>query len=340
MKAVVVTAPGELATIDVPVPEVGPRDVLVAMRACGICGADPHALAEGGMPPYTEPTRIGHEPAGEIVEVGPEVAGLAVGDHVVIEPMGPTGIMGGGGDQGALSEFVVVRDAADGVNVKVIPDHIPWEVAALNEPMAVALRAVNRTEPKPGAKVVVFGAGPVGLGALLGFRRKGAAHVTVVDVQPNRLEKALRVGADAVINSADEDVLTRLVELHGAAGDAFGRTGLPGTDIYLDAAGVPAVLQTVLGNTKLGATLGIVAIHKKPVEVDFQMLIPSELDIRMSMGHPTEIFEVTDDIIDNCQRYALIVSDVIPFAETARAIDLAGRPGATDKVVVTFAARG
>ena len=336
MKTVIVTAPGELATIDVPSPVIGPKDVLVAIKACGICGADPHALAEGGIPPFGEPTRLGHEPAGEIVVVGGEVEDLHVGDHVVIEPMGPTGIMGGGADQGALSELVLIENAADGVNVKVIPNHVPWEVAALNEPMAVALRAVNRTDPKPGAKVVVFGAGPVGLGTLLGFKRKGASHVVVVDVQPNRLEKALKVGADAVIDSRNEDVMARLVELHGSASDAFGRTGLPGTDIYMDAAGVPAVLHTVLGNTKLGATLGIVAIHKKPVEVDFQMLIPSELDIRMSMGHPTEIFEVTDDLVENWEKYALIVSDTVPFAEAARAVDLAGRPGATDKVVVIF----
>jgi len=336
MKAVVVTAPGELATVEVPIPDVGPKDVLVAVKACGICGADPHALAEGGIPPLDVPTRLGHEPAGEVVEVGADVDGITVGDHVVIEPIGSDGIMGGGSSQGALSEFVVVHDAANGVNLRVIPAHIPWEVAALNEPMAVALRAVNRTEPKPGDTAVVFGAGPVGLGALLAFKRAGASHVVVVDVQPNRLEKALAVGADAVINSREEDVMARLVELHGSASDAFGRTGLPGTDIYLDAAGVPAVLKTVLGHTKLGATLGIVAIHKTPIEVDFQMLIPSELDIRLSMGHPTEIFEVTDDIIDNWEKYALIVSDLVPFAETARAIELAGTPGATDKVVVTF----
>ena len=106
MKSVVVTAPGVLTTIDVPVPEIGPRDVLVAIRACGICGADPHALSEGGIPPLEQPTPLGHEPAGEIVEVGDAVEGLQVGDHVVIEPMGPTGIIGGGAEQGALSEFV------------------------------------------------------------------------------------------------------------------------------------------------------------------------------------------------------------------------------------------
>lgn len=337
MKSVVVTGAGSVEIHEVPVPSPGPQDALIRIKACGICGADPHTVSEGGIPPLMGATPLGHEPAGEIVELGPEVQGLRVGDHVVIDPMGVAGgIIGGGNVQGGLSEFVLIENAAEGLNVKVIPDHIPWEVAALNEPMAVALRAVNRTEPKHDAKVIVFGAGPIGLGALLGYKRRGASHVVVADVKPGRLEKALLMGADAVINSAEEDVMARLVELHGAASDAFGRQGLPGTDIYLDAAGAPAVLHTVLGNTKLGSTLGIVGIHKRPIEVDFQMLIPAELDIRMSMGHPTEIFEVTDDIVENYEKYAHIVSDLVPFTDSIAGIELAGNPGATEKVVITF----
>lgn len=74
----------------------------------------------------------------------------------------------------------------------------------------------------------------------------------------------------------------------------------------------------------------------RPIEVDFQMLIPAELDIRMSMGHPTEIFEVTDDIVENHEKYAHIVSDLVPFADAVAGIELAARPGVTDKVVITF----
>ncbi|MGO7983907.1 L-idonate 5-dehydrogenase, partial [Rhizobium johnstonii] len=87
-----------------------------------------------------------------------------------------------------------------GVHFRVIPAEIPWAVAALNEPMAVAYHGVNRSGAGVGSKVVVFCAGPIGLGAAIGFKGKGAAHVVVVDIVPNRLEKALLVGADAVIN--------------------------------------------------------------------------------------------------------------------------------------------
>ncbi|ROO87543.1 threonine dehydrogenase-like Zn-dependent dehydrogenase [Actinocorallia herbida] len=337
MKSVIVTGPGKLEIAEVPIPQVGPRDVLVKMKACGICGADPHALAEGGIPAGASATPMGHEPAGEIVEVGAETSGLRPGDRVVIDPTLVTdSITGGGGPQGALSEYLLVREAAPGVNVAVFPEHVPWHVAALAEPLAVARRSVDRTHPRPEHKAVVFGAGPVGLGALLALKHHGVSHVVVADVQPNRLDKALALGADAVINSAEQDVRARLVELHGEGTDAFGRTGLPGTDLYLDAAGVPDVLRTVFAGPKLGAVLGIVAIHRDPFPVDFQMLIPSELTIVHSMGHPTEMFSVIDDIAANTDACSAIVSDLIPFSEVERAFDLAGRPGATDKVVVTF----
>ena len=118
----------------------------------------------------------------------------------------------------------------------------------------------------------------------------------MADVLPSRLEKALAVGADAVINSAEEDVIARLIELHGSARTAMGHRR-PGTDIYLDAAGVPAVVDTALAAAKHNATLGIVAVHKKPVGVDFGAILGAEVNIVTAMGYPTEIFEVTSEII-------------------------------------------
>ncbi|WP_345061356.1 hypothetical protein [Leifsonia kafniensis] len=100
---------------------------------------------------------------------------------------------------------------------------------------------------------------------------------------------------------------------------------------------MPAVAETVFAGPKLGAVFCVVGIYRQPVEVDFQMLIPSELTILFSMGHPQgEMFEVARDIAENTEKYALIVSDVIPFARVAEAIDLADRPGDASKVVVTF----
>ncbi|WP_229780380.1 zinc-binding dehydrogenase [Arthrobacter sp. BL-252-APC-1A] len=202
--------------------------------------------------------------------------------------------------------------------------------------MAVAYHAVNRTNPKAGDKVVIFGAGPIGLGAVLGYRRRGVSHIVVVDIIPSRLEKALEVGADAVINSAEEDVAARLVELHGDGATMMVRGTRSGTDIFLDAAGAPVVPQTVAGVAKSGAVLGIVAVHKKPVELDFGSILTTELTIVFAMGYPTEIFEVTDDIIENWRKYALIISDVLPFDRALEALELAQTPGAADKVVVRF----
>jgi L-iditol 2-dehydrogenase len=335
MKVSMVTGPGQTQVVDVPKPAVGPSDVLVKIRACGICGSDAFYIAIGGVPPRQGHTPLGHEPAGEVVEVGTNVTGIAVGDHVVINPMAaPSGIIGNGGASGALADYLLIEDAVRGSSLEVVPDHVPFEVAALNEPMAVARHGVNRLQPKPSDKVVVFGAGPIGLGATIAFKSVGVSHVVVADLLPARLEKALAVGADAVINSADGDVAQRLAELHGAGESVF--PGKVGTDIYFDAAGAPAVITTALAAAKPGARLGVVAVHKQPIEVDFVNIMSNEITIVGSMGYPDEIFEVTKDIIANWERYAVIVSHTIPFDNINEALRTASTPGAADKVVVTF----
>jgi L-iditol 2-dehydrogenase len=335
MKVSVVTAPCETQVVDAPKPTVGPADVLVKIRACGICGTDTLFISMGGIPGHDGGMPIGHEPAGEVVEVGRDVTGIAVGDHVVINPMAaPNGIIGNGAPSGALAEYLLLENAVRGTSLEVVPDHIPFEVAALNEPMAVAQHGVNRCDPKPSDKVLIFGAGPIGLGASIAFKSLGVSHVVVADLIPARLEKALKVGADAVINSAEEDVAARLLELHGEGASMFG--GKVDTDIYFDAAGAPAVIETALAAAKLGARLGVVAVHKQPVPVDFLNLMSNEITICGSMGYPEEIFEVTEDLIDNWEKYAVIISHTIPFDDVNDALKTATTPGAADKVVVTF----
>ncbi|MGO8772133.1 MAG: zinc-dependent alcohol dehydrogenase [Mycobacterium sp.] len=335
MKVAVVSGPGRTEVVDVPTPAVGPADVLVKMRACGICGSDALYISLGGLPPRQGRMPLGHEPSGEVVEVGGDVTGISMGDHVVINPMAaPSGIIGNGGATGGLADYLLIEQAVRGKSLEVVPKHIPFSVAALNEPMAVARHAVNQAGTNPSDKVVVFGAGPIGLGATIGFKSVGVQHVVVVDLIASRLEKALRVGADAVINSADEDVAQRLVELHGA-----GESMVPGkaaTDIYLDAAGAPAVITTALTAAKRGAKVVVVALHKEPVSVDFLNVMSNEVTVVGSMGYPDEIFEVTKDIVANWEKYAVIVSHTYAFDEVQEALRTAATPGIADKVVVTF----
>jgi len=152
MKVSTVTDPAPPRCSTAPQPEAGPNDVLVpdaGLRHLRVPNA--FYITIGGIPPRQGCTPLGHEPAGELVEVGAEVSGLAVGDHVVINPMAaPSGIIGNGGASGALADYLLIENSVRGVGLEVIPDHIPWEVAALNEPMAVAANGANRSKAKPG----------------------------------------------------------------------------------------------------------------------------------------------------------------------------------------------
>lgn len=336
----VLTAKDQIDVRDVERPEPGPKDALVRIRACGICGTDTFFLHLGGMPAGADGSMraipLGHEPAGEVVETGTDVTDVKVGDRVVVNPQGvPSGIIGCGGEHGAMSEYLLIEGVETGRNVTVFPDTVPFEVASLNEPMAVARHAVNRSEAKPADKVVVFGAGPIGLGAAIWLKLRGVEHVVVVDIIPERLETALAVGADAVINSATENVTERLTELHGQAANALGQPRA-GTDIYVDAAGAPAVFQAVIDNAKWHAKLVMVAVQKKSDAIDLGGMLRSELTLIASQGYPTEIFEVTPELIEHHERFAKLISHRVPFGEVERAFELALTPGAAEKVVVTF----
>ncbi|MGW1622213.1 zinc-dependent alcohol dehydrogenase [Streptomyces sp. NPDC002172] len=340
MKSVLTGAQNHIDVVDVERPAPGPKDMLMKIRACGICGTDTFFLHLGGMPTGADGSMrsipLGHEPAGEVVEVGAEVTGLKVGDRVVVNPQGaPSGIIGCGGELGGMSEYLLIENAEVGKSVAVFPDTVPFDVASLNEPMAVARHCVNRSEAKPDDKVVVFGAGPIGLGATIWLKLRGVQHVVVADVIPERLQTALAVGADAVINSAEEDVTARLTELHGEAANALGQPRA-GTDIYIDAAGVAAVFNATVDAAKWGAKLVMVAVQKKGADIDLGGMLRSELTLIASQGYPTEIFEVTPEIVEHHERFAKLISHRVPSTEADRAFELAMTPGAAEKVVVTF----
>ncbi|WEO99307.1 zinc-binding dehydrogenase [Streptomyces sp. FXJ1.172] len=233
-----------------------------------------------------------------------------------------------------MSEYLLVENAVPGRSVAVFPGTVPFDVASLNEPMAVALHCVNRSGARPSEKAVVFGAGPIGLGAAIWLKLRGVAHVVVVDVLPDRLATALAGGADAVIDSTQEDVAARLAELHGQSANALGQPR-PGTDVYIDAAGAPAVFDTVVGAAKWGARLVMAAVQKKGAGIDLGGMLRSELTLIASQGHPSEIFEVTPQLIEHHERFARLISHRVPFAEADRAFRPARTPGTAEKVVVT-----
>jgi (R,R)-butanediol dehydrogenase/meso-butanediol dehydrogenase/diacetyl reductase len=322
-----------LDPVDAPVP--GSNDVVVQVKACGICGSDLTYIKIGGI--HRRPggvTPIGHEAAGKVISVGSAVKGVAVGQRVVINPMMTSSYVGSGGPEGAFTEELLIRDARVGESLLPIPEDLPYDVAALTEPLAVALHGVNRAEAKPGDKVVVFGCGPIGLSMVLWLIDRGVTDVVALDVSAQRLERAKAIGARATINPIKEDVRARLLELHGSA-RVFSRESV-GTDAYIDAAGAPNILSDVVKMAKFHSRMVVTAAYMQPVPLDLSAMLTTEMSITTAVGYPTEMAEVIAALPRLKDKVGSLISHRFPFAQVIEAIGVAGTPGSA-KVMVDFA---
>ncbi|MEZ5180107.1 MAG: alcohol dehydrogenase catalytic domain-containing protein [Acidimicrobiales bacterium] len=184
MKQVVLHGAGDWRLDDVEPAQPGPRDALVRIAACGICGTDVSYIHLGLTPGH--PIPLGHEMAGVVEWVGDEVHGTSVGDRVVVCPSAIDGgmPMGTGGGQGGLTPLLHVPEAANGRRLFRVPDEMPLTTAALAEPLAVGMQAVNQSDVVPGEKVAVFGCGPIGLMALATLADRGIDDVVAIDLSP------------------------------------------------------------------------------------------------------------------------------------------------------------
>jgi threonine dehydrogenase-like Zn-dependent dehydrogenase len=241
--------------------------------------------------------------------------------------------IGSGGPEGAFTEELLVRGARVGDSLLPIPDDLPYDVAALTEPLAVALHGVNRSLAKPGDKVVVFGCGPIGLGMVLWLVDRGVEDVVALDLAPERLERAKALGASAVINPAKEDVRARLLQLHGSA-RVFSRDAV-GTDAYIDAAGAPNILSDVVGMAKYQSRLVVTAAYMKPVTLDLGAMLTTEMTITTAVGYPTEMPEVISALPRLLDKVRTLISHRFPFDRVIEAFGVAGTPGSA-KVLVEF----
>jgi (R,R)-butanediol dehydrogenase/meso-butanediol dehydrogenase/diacetyl reductase len=315
-------------------PRPGNSDVVIKVKACGVCGSDLSYIKMGGI--HRKPggvTPIGHEAAGEVLVVGSAVKDIRVGQRVVINPMMTPSYIGSGGPEGAFTEELLVRDARVGDSLLPIPDDLPFEVAAMTEPLAVALHGVNRSQAKAGDKVVVFGCGPIGLGMVLWLVDRGVKDVVALDLSVERLERAKALGARAVINPGKEDVRARLLELHGSA-RVFSRESV-GTDAYIDAAGAPNILSDVISMAKYQSRLVITAAYMKPVEINLGTMLTTEMTITTAVGYPNEMPDVIAALPRLRDKISSLISHRFPFDKVIDAFAVAGTP-ASAKVMVEF----
>jgi threonine dehydrogenase-like Zn-dependent dehydrogenase len=325
---------GDVRLDDYNRPPHGPKDVVVKMKAVGICGSDLSYIKFGGMP--AEPggtTALGHEGAGEILHVGDEVEGIHVGQAVIVNPMMTPSNIGSGGPEGAFTEELLVREARLGDSILPIPEGIPYDVAAMCEPLAVAMHGVNRAEVKPGDKVVVFGCGPIGLGMLLWLVDRGITDVVALDLSEERLERARALGVQAALNPSQIDLRSELMRLHGEA-TSFNRHG-PATDAYIDAAGGPSILTDVIMMAKYHSRMVVTAAYMKPIEFPIGRMLTSEMTITTAVGYPTEMPDVIAAMPRLKDRIAAMISHRVPFAEVMEGLKIAATPQSA-KVMVEF----
>ena len=256
-----------------------------------------------------------------------------MGDRVVINPMMTPSYIGSGGPEGAFTEELLVRGARVGDSLLPIPEDLPYEIAALTEPLAVALHGVNRAEVRQGDKVVVFGCGPIGLGMILWLADRGVTNVVALDLAQDRLERATALGARAAFDPTRENLRARLLELHGSA-RVFSRESV-GTDAFIDAAGAPNILSDVVNIAKYHARMVVTAAYSQPVALDLGTMLTTEMTITTAVGYPTEMPEVLAALPRLQEKAASMISHRFPFEHVVAALDVARTPGSA-KVMIEF----
>ena len=228
MKAARLYAPGDLRVEEVEMPVVKEDQVLVRVRAVGICGSDPARVMLKGT--YSYPTTVGHEFAGEVVEPGRAVASVRAGDQVTVIPLIPCGACDycaigeynlcddysyyGSREDGAMAEFITVREQ----NLLKLPAGVDFESGACSDPISVALHAVRKAEVRVGDSVAVLGIGPIGQFVVQWARLMGARQVLASDIFDQKLSIAQELGADLAVNAARSDPVEFILEHTGGLG--------------------------------------------------------------------------------------------------------------------------
>ncbi|MGW2562296.1 zinc-dependent alcohol dehydrogenase family protein [Streptomyces sp. NPDC001514] len=315
MKAAVITAPGvvEIATLEDPAP--GPREVVVAVAATGLCGTDLHILHGEHAPSL--PIVPGHEFAGEVVAVGSAVTELAVGARVAVDPnvycsecyqcrLGRNNLCEryaalGVTLPGAAAEFV----AAPVANCVVLPDHVPSADASLIEPLSCAVRGYDVLRSRLADHVLIYGSGTMGLMMLELAKRTGAAVVDVVDVNPDRLATARRLGCGNAVASADELERPR------------------GWDVVIDATGNARAIEDGIGRVGRGGTFLQFGVAEQAARVSFEpyRVYNQEITILGSMAVLHSFERAAELYATGVLDPEVFISDRLPLTDYAHAID-------------------
>jgi len=310
--------------------EPGPRDAVLRIEACGICGSDLGYIKIGGMAgPADEPIALGHEYSAVVDRVGSEVSNVEPGTRVVMNPIAAANSVGNGHPlSGGFCPEVLAHNVTEPGVLFEIPDSLPSDCAALAEPLGVGMQAVNQADVAPGQNVTVFGAGCIGMMAMVTLKYRGFQDVAIVDVSDKRLEIARTLGADLALNPTRDDVWARLREAHGTD-LLLGTIECTGSDAYVECTGNQQVMTDILNQAKPKAHISVPALHREIFPMSLMTLMMKQLRITGSMVYP-EDFGETLRLLQEVDLSPLIthkfaLDDFDAALETARDTSIAGK---------------
>jgi L-iditol 2-dehydrogenase len=297
MRALLLSEYKRLSVVEMPTPDIGDDEALVRVRACGICGSDIHGY-DGSTGRRIPPLVMGHEAAGVIERVGRGVQGFTAGDRVTFDSTVSCGacdfcrrgqinlcdnrtVLGVScGDyrrHGAFAEYVAVPSRI----LYKLPNDLPFERAALIEAVSIAVHAVGRHVPKPDDVVVVVGTGMIGVLIIQVLKHRGSRHIVAVDIDPQKLALAQRMGATRTLNPKESDLAAALRDV----------TSGRGADVSFEVVGHGDTVLSAIRSLRKGGTVVLVGNLSPRVELPLQEVVSRELSVLGSCASNGEIPE-------------------------------------------------
>jgi L-iditol 2-dehydrogenase len=321
MKALLLTDYKSLSVTDMPMPEIGEDEVLVRVRACGICGSDIHGY-DGSTGRRIPPLIMGHEAAGVIERAGSAVTKFRAGDRVTFDSTVSCGscdfcrrgqinlcdnrtVLGVScGDyrrHGAFAEYVSVPERI----LYRLPESLPFERAAMIEAVSIAVHGVGRHVPRPDDTVVVVGAGMIGVLVIQVLREKGCRNIIAVDIDDQKRALALEMGATSTLNPKDSDIPTVVREMSGGKG----------ADAAFEVVGRSETVLAAIQSLRKGGTAVLIGNLSPRVELPLQEVVTRELSVLGSCASSGEYPECIDLLARGAVDVEPLVSLMAPLEE-------------------------
>ena len=327
MKTAVMLGIGKMGFEEREIPQVKEDEVLVKLEYVGICGSDLHYYESGAIGDYVvkPPFVLGHEPGGTVVEVGRNVKHLKAGDRVALEPgktCGHCEFCKTGRYNLCPDVVFFATPPVDGVFQEYVaheadlcfklPDHVSTMEGALIEPLAVGFHAAMQGGARAGQTAVVMGAGCIGLVTMMALKAMGVTKVYTVDIMEKRLQKALELGADGVINAGQADAVEEVRKL----------TDGKGCDLVIETAGTQATTVQAIRMTKKGAAIVLVGYSKSgEMTLPMSLALDKELTFKTVFRYRHIYPMAIDAVAAGKVNLKGIVTDIFTLDEIQKAMD-------------------